>query len=271
MTTTPIVRQSHFLPDLPDWLEMFVPARWLRQLPMAQGIRIEDFEEDGHTRPPTRRHRGRDGTRRKEVARTAGLLAVVVLGPDLDGRNRAAGTDRHVPRARPGTARGRCGTPAQLGTRSRLKPLPLAGCGRCLALRLGAIYLRPLQEIVGTVALPLTDLLLVVALAAISARRGPAGGDHSSGAREGAKRSTAMRSTLPAAPAVQSLGSHGWLGLDVAGVPHLADHHCWTHRPRRLAGHPRIEPVVSVTADRREADTGERFARGEIDEDKPPC
>ena len=36
-------------------------------------------------------------------------------------------------------------------------------------LRVGATYLRPLQEIVGTVALPLTDLLVIVALAAIPA------------------------------------------------------------------------------------------------------
>ena len=46
MTTTPVIRQSHFLPDLPDWFEAFMPTP-LRQLPVVHGIRIEDFEEDG--------------------------------------------------------------------------------------------------------------------------------------------------------------------------------------------------------------------------------
>jgi HSP20 family molecular chaperone IbpA len=46
MTTTPVVRQSHFLPDLSEWFDVLMPTPW-RQAPYWHGIRIEDLEEDG--------------------------------------------------------------------------------------------------------------------------------------------------------------------------------------------------------------------------------
>jgi hypothetical protein len=56
MTITP-VRQGHFLLDLPDWFEDFMPTPWLRQLPQQPGRWTRAVGSFGHCEGPLQRWR----------------------------------------------------------------------------------------------------------------------------------------------------------------------------------------------------------------------